>query len=348
MTRPLGIALIGTGAIAKHHARAIHATPSTRLVCCFARDAAKRDAFAAEQRCRSAASLADALADPAVDAVLIATPSGAHLDAVQAAAAAGKHVLCEKPLDISLERTDRIIAACAEAGVILCPVFQNRFGDQVLALKAAIAGGRLGRLLLGRATVKWQRTMAYFQSGSWRGTKAVDGGGVLINQAIHTVDLLLHLMGEPLELHGYAATLTHPGIEVEDTACAVIRFAGGAMGVIEATTSTAPQLPVEVEVTGTAGTVAMRGEELSRWDLAAPAPGDDAIRAALKPPSPEMDEHEARFPKHCRQLDDLAAAARSGARETAVPPRAARLALEVVLGIYASAQSGQPYRFAPR
>jgi UDP-N-acetyl-2-amino-2-deoxyglucuronate dehydrogenase len=345
MTRPLGIALIGTGAIAKHHARAIHATPSTRLVCCFARDVAKRDAFAAEQRCRSAVSLADALADPLVDAVLIATPSGAHLDAVEAAAAAGKHVMCEKPLDITLERTDAIIAACARHRVILCPIFQNRFGEQVQAMKAAIARGRLGRLLLGRATVKWQRTMAYFQSGSWRGTKAVDGGGVLINQAIHTVDLLLHLMGEPVELHGYVATLTHPGIEVEDTACAVLRFADGAMGVIEATTSTTPQLPVEVEVTGANGTIALRGEDIARWDLAALEAGDDAIRSAITAPGPEMDEHEARFPKHRRQLEDLAAAVHSGASETMVAPRAGRLALEVILGIYRSAATGQPYRF---
>ena len=120
------------------------------------------------------------------------------------------------------------------------------------------------------------------------------------------------------------------------------------MGAMEATTSTEPQLPVEVEITGATGTIAMRGEELSRWDLTAREPSDDAIRTAIKPPGPEMDEHEARFPKHCRQLDDLALAARSGARETSVPPRAARLALEVVLGIYQSAQTGKPYRFVGR
>jgi predicted dehydrogenase len=342
----IGFAIAGTGVIAKHHARAILATPDARLVSVFARDADKRRAFAEQHGCATAASLEELVADPAVQVVVIATPSGAHAEQAIAAARAGKHVLCEKPLDITLEKTDRIVAACAEHGVILCPVFQNRFGDHVRRIKRAVDSGRLGRLLLGRATVKWQRTREYYQSGSWRGTRALDGGGCLMNQGIHTVDLLLHLMGEPVEVTGYADTLVHSGIEVEDTACAVVRFASGAMGVIEATTATTPQLPAGIELTGSRGTVAMRGEHLSAWEVAEPDADDLAVRAGIDPRAVEPVEDEARFPKHRRQLDDLIGAIRAGASATSIPAADGRLALEIVLGIYRSAETGAPYRFA--
>ncbi len=345
---PIGFAIAGAGMIAKHHARAILATPDARLVSVFARDAAKRDEFAAQHRCTSAASLAALVGDPAVQVVVIATPSGAHAEQATAAAAAGKHVLCEKPLDISLEKTDHIIDACAAGRVILCPVFQNRFGDPVRRIKHAVDSGRLGRLLLGRATVKWQRTTQYYQSGSWRGTRALDGGGCLMNQAIHTIDLLLHMMGEPVSVTGHTGTLLHSGIEVEDTACAVLRFANGAMGVIEATTATSPQLPASIEITGTRGTVATRGELLSAWDLADADAQDVAVRAAIDPFAVEPIEDEARFPKHRRQLDELIAAIRAGAPATSIPAADGRLALEVILGIYRSAETGEPYRFARR
>ena len=345
MTQPIGFAIVGIGVIAVHHARAIRATPDAHLVSVFARDLAKGQAAAEQLGCEAAPTLAQVLGDPRVQVVVITTPSGAHADIAIAAAKAGKHILCEKPLDITLERTDRIIAACAAAKVILCPVFQNRFDDKVDLVRETIRSNRLGRLLIGRASIKWKRTEEYYRSGSWRGTRALDGGGCLMNQGIHTIDLLVHLMGRPVEVVGQVANLRHQGIEVEDTACALLRFANGAMGLIEGTTATDPQLPAIVEISGTNGTVALNGEFLGQWNLANPEAADLIRRQTIIPDPVQPDEHEARLPKHRRQLDDLIGSIRRGALETSIPPSDSRLAVEVILGIYESAATGKPYRF---
>ena len=342
---PVGFAIIGTGMIAAHHARAIRAVPDALLVGVHSRDAAKRDAFAKERGIAAFATLAELLADARVQVVVVATPSGNHAEHAMAAAAAGKHVLCEKPLDITVPRASAIVAACAQHGVILLPVFQNRFGPAVLAIREALAAGRLGRVLTGRATMPWKRTQDYYRSGAWRGTWALDGGGCLMNQAIHTIDLLVHFLGQPLEVFGYTATLTHPGVEVEDTACAVLRFASGAMGVIEASTSCDPELPVTVAVTGSAGAVAVRGERLSQWEFAAPTAADTVLRAELVVPRADPEDVEARFPKHRAQVEDLIRAIRSGGQPS-ISPHDGVLAIEVITGIYESARTGKPYRFA--
>ena len=163
------------------------------------------------------------LADPNVDIVTIATPSGAHMEPAVAAARAGKHVIVEKPLEITLKKCDRIIEACEKAGVKLAAIFPSRFHDSSVKLKRAIDGGRFGRLTLGDAYVKWFRTQAYYDSGAWRGTWALDGGGALMNQAIHSVDLLTWLMGPVVEIQANTATLAHERIEVEDAAVATLR-----------------------------------------------------------------------------------------------------------------------------
>src|SRR5262249_9526119 len=155
-----------------------------------------------------------------VEIVIISTPSGAHMDPAVAAAEAGKHVVVEKPLEITRERCDRIIQTCDRNKVKLCTIFPSRFADAHVALKKAVDAGRLGRLTLGETTCKWWRSQAYYDQGGWRGTKALDGGGSLMNQAIHNVDLLAWLMGPVTHVTGYIATLAHERIEVEDTAVA--------------------------------------------------------------------------------------------------------------------------------
>ena len=180
------------------------------------------------------------LADPAVDAVSVATPSGAHMEPAVAAAKAGKHVIVEKPLEITLQRCDRIINECEKNGVKLSTFFPSRFHDSSIKMKRAVDEGRFGRLTLGDAYVKWFRTQEYYDSGAWRGTWKLDGGGALMNQAVHTVDLLTWLMGPVVEIQAQTATLAHERIEVEDVATATLRFANGALGIIEASTAVYP------------------------------------------------------------------------------------------------------------
>src|SRR4029077_17456730 len=159
-----------------------------------------------------------------VDVVIITTPSGSHMEPAVASANAKKHVVVEKPLEITLERCDRIIDACQKNKVQLCTIFPSRFGDANQAVKSAVQSGRFGRLTLGETTCKWWRSQSYYDEGGWKGTKALDGGGAMMNQAIHNVDLLQWLMGPVTHVAGFTATLAHERIEVEDTAVACLRF----------------------------------------------------------------------------------------------------------------------------
>ena len=222
-----GFAIVGCGMIARFHARALAEVPGARVAALVSRnlDNARKLAADLGLDCPACTDLAAALARPDVRAVIVTTPSGAHLEPAVAAADAGKHVVVEKPLEITAERCDRIIEACDRNGVQLCTIFPSRFGDANRALKAAVDGGRFGRLTLAETTCKWWRSQAYYDQGGWKGTQALDGGGALMNQAIHNVDLLLWLMGPVTHVTGFTATLAHERIEVEDTAVACLRFA---------------------------------------------------------------------------------------------------------------------------
>ncbi len=193
--RGFGFAIVGCGMIANFHARAIADLRGASLVACYSRSPEAVDRFAAEHQCRGYHELAEMLADPAVDIVTICTPSGAHLEPAVAAARAGKHVIVEKPLEITLARCDAMIDACRKNGVMLATIFPSRFHRSSIELKRAVDAGRFGRLTLADAYVKWYRTQAYYDSGAWRGTWELDGGGALMNQAIHSVDLLTWLAG---------------------------------------------------------------------------------------------------------------------------------------------------------
>ncbi len=221
------------------------------------------------------------LAHPGLDVVCVCTPSGAHQDPAVKAAQAGKHVVVEKPLEITLERCDAIIQACDKAGVRLCTIFPSRFTPANLDLKAAIDTGRFGRLTLGDTYVKWWRTQEYYDSGGWRGTWDLDGGGALMNQAIHNVDLLYWLMGDVDSIQAMTATLAHERIEVEDTAVACLRFQNGALGVIEAATSAYPGLLKRTEIHGDRGSARVEQDDITLWDFQEKVPSDDEILAAM-------------------------------------------------------------------
>ena len=249
----IGVGIIGCGMIARFHARALADVRGAKLVGCYNRTADKAEAFAAEFPCKVYTDLDEMLADPQIHAVSICTASGAHMEPAVAAAKAGKHVIVEKPLEVTLARCDAIIRACEKSGVVLATIFPSRFHDSAKLMKQAVDQGRFGRLTMGDAYVKWFRTQQYYDSGAWRGTWKLDGGGALMNQAIHSVDLLLWMMGDATHVSGLTATLAHERIEVEDTAVAVIRFASGALGVIQATTSVHPGYPKTIAVHGDKG-----------------------------------------------------------------------------------------------
>ncbi len=344
-----GVAIVGCGMIARFHAKALAEVPEARLLALVSRKRENADRMVRELglQCELFSELAPVLARRDVQIVIICTPSGAHQEPAVAAANAGKHVVVEKPLEITLERCDAIIEACQRNGVQLCTIFPSRFADANQALKKAVDSGKFGRLTLGETTCKWWRPQSYYDDGGWKGTKALDGGGALMNQAIHNVDLLLWMMGPVTHITGFTATLAHERIEVEDTAVACLRFANGALGVIQATTSVYPGLPKTIAVHGDRGTAVIEQEDVLRWEFTPETEEDRAIRqrfaqkvgASGGASNPAAITHVY----HARQLSDFVQALRTGSQPL-VDGREGRKAVEVILGIYESAASGQTVR----
>ncbi len=239
-----GFGIIGCGMIAEYHTKAINEIEGAEVLAAYSRNASNGAKIAgmAGGQCQVYDDLDQMLLHPGLDVVSICTPSGAHLEPAVQAARMGKHVVVEKPLEISLARCDAIIDACDQSGVRLCTIFPSRFSPANMRLKEALDTGRFGRVTLGDTYVKWWRSQDYYDSGGWRGTWDLDGGGALMNQAIHNVDLLCWLMGDVESIMAHTATLAHERIEVEDTAVACLKFRSGALGVIEAATSAYPGL----------------------------------------------------------------------------------------------------------
>src|SRR5687767_12465576 len=257
---PLGIGLVGCGGIAGTHVAAIAKVPGTRLVAVHDADVARAKGLADKLGVPWCPDLAALLALREVDAVSIATPSGLHAEAGALAAVAGKHVITEKPIEVTVEKADALIAACRKAGVTLSMISQYRFHEAMVALRAAAADGAFGRLTLGMASTKWYRGPEYFSSAPWRGTWAMNGGGSLMNQGIHAVDQMLSVFGPAERVRGYSALLFQP-VETEDATAGVVEFTSGAIGVIETATCAFPNFAAKVEVMGDGGSAA--------WDLGA-------------------------------------------------------------------------------
>jgi predicted dehydrogenase len=261
-----------------------------------------------------------------------------------AVARAGKHVIVEKPLDVTLKRCDAVIDAAAQAGVTLATIFPSRFHESAQLLKRAVDRGRFGRLTMGDAYVKWYRTQQYYDSGAWRGTWQFDGGGALMNQAIHSVDLLLWLMGPVAEVTAQAATLAHERIEVEDTITATLRFENGAIGVVEATTAAYPGMLKRVELHGSEGTAVLEEEDIKKWEFAKPTARDKALleRMAGKTQTgggaadPAAIGHHG----HTAMFKDAVKAIQSGSKPLIDGPEGRR-SVEVILAIYKAAESGR-------
>jgi predicted dehydrogenase len=256
------IALIGLGMAVTPHAKSLlDLADRAEVVCAVSPTRARREAFAARFAIPTADSLAPVLADHGIDAVAVLTPPNTHLEIASELARAGKHVLLEKPLDVSTGRADRLVAACNEEGVTLGVVLQHRFKPATERLTAILREGSLGEIVNCSTSIRLWRPQSYYDEPG-RGTRARDGGGVLLTQGIHTLDLMLSLAGPIVEVSGYARTTAVHRMETEDLACAAVRFASGAVGVIDATTAAYPGGPERIELIGTRGTASLAGTAL--------------------------------------------------------------------------------------
>ncbi len=344
---PYGFGIIGCGMISNFHAKAIADVRGARLVACYDAVEAASRRLANATGCRAYTKLDAMLADPDVSIVTIATPSGAHLEPALAAARAGKHVIVEKPLEITLRRCDRIIEACEKNGVKLATIFPSRFHDSSIEMKRAVDRQRFGRLTLGDAYVKWYRSQEYYDSGAWRGTWELDGGGALMNQAIHSVDLLLWLMGPVDEVQSHTATLAHQRIAVEDVAVASLKFANGALGTIEATTAAYPGYLKRIEIHGSAGSAALEEEDIVRWDFAKKDRRDTVVRrkmqASVSTGGGASDPAAIGHHGHALLFRDFVRAVQED-RQPAIDGHEGRRSVETILAIYKSAETGRAVR----
>jgi len=340
MTTEIGFGITGCGMIGKVQAEAIASIPGARLMAVCARDEKRVAEFAAKFGATGYTDYEKFLDHPGLRIVNICTPNGLHAEQGVAAARAGKHVLVEKPIDTTLEKADALIEACDRNGVKLGVIFQSCFLPAAQKIKRAIAEGRLGRLMIGDAYVKWYRAPEYY-ADSWHGTIALDGGGALINQAIHTVDLLRWMMGPVDAAFAMKSALRYPQIEGEDTLVASLRFRNGALGVIEAATSAKPGFKRRLEISGERGAIILDGDAISCWAIDGEdeeAGGGEQITDGSANPAAISNEG------HRRQIEDMMRAVIED-RAPMIDGREGRKSLEVVVALYESAMSGQAVKF---
>ena len=337
--------IIGTGMIADIHAQSIQSLENANLAGVCSSDPVKANEFAKKYNCKAFANYAEMLGSDEIDIVTIATPSGNHMEPAVEAARQGKHVLCEKPLEISLERIDKMIAAHEKAGTYLGGIFNYRYNDSVSLLKKAIDKGRFGRMSYVSVHVPWWRSDEYYKS-KWRGTWALDGGGALMNQSIHMIDLLQYLAGPIDSLQAYIATIGH-AIEVEDTATAIVRFKNQALGGIYGSTASFPGMFRRIEITGTKGTVILVDNAIKTWQFADQTEGDLQILNTFKEIEGKggvSDPSAISYLSHKKNIAAFIESIEAG-RPFEIDGYEARKAVEIVLAIYVSAKEGKEYSF---
>jgi predicted dehydrogenase len=322
---------VGCGNITDTHVRAA-VEAGLEVSAFFGRDPAKAEALAGRCGGRAFGSYDAFLAYP-LDLVVIGSPSGLHAEQGIAAAARGLHVLVEKPIDVSVARGRALVEACEKAGVKLGVLFQDRLKPDLVRLREFVDRGGLGRPLVASARVKWHRPPEYYASSRWRGTKALDGGAALVNQGIHTVDLLVWLLGDVARVRALLRTQLH-AIEGEDVALALVEFASGAVATLEATTVAWPGYPRRVEISGTEGTVVVEGDGVAAADLRTPAPG--LVSAAPEGRASASTAVVADATPHRRMIEDFARAVAGGLRPVCDGREGLR-SLALVEAVYAAA-----------
>jgi len=337
--RKIGCAVVGLGAIGPTHVKSVAALEETCLVavCYIVRDKAEK--FAREYGCKAYTDFQQVLDDPEVELVHICLPSGMHAKFGIRAAKAGKHVLVEKPIDVNLEAADALIAACHENRVVLSCISQHRFDPDIVKMKEMLDDGAFGRVVFGGSYTKWFRDQAYYDSGDWRGTWELDGGGSLMNQSVHYVDMLQYLAGEIDEVTAYTGLMAHERIEVEDLAVAIVRFKNGALGALEGSTVAKPGFHTRLDINGTEGSFIIEND---RVRICRPKDGypyqESSPNDSTQPTG--AGSAEVTGGSHAREIRDVAIAITEG-REPAITGEKARKPLAVILAVYESARTGK-------
>lgn len=337
--------IIGSGLIADFHAKAIQSLGNAKLVGICGRSIEKAKKLTDKYNCEPYDDYKKMVSNPDIDIIAIATPSGFHTEPAVEAAKYGKHVICEKPLDISLERIDRMVEAHEQVGTRLGGIFNFRYHDSVKVLKEAIEKGRFGKITYAAVHVPWWRNESYFQN-SWHGTLEMDGGGALMNQSIHMIDMLQYLMGPVKSLQAYTSTLVHD-VEAEDTAAAVLQFANQALGVIYGTTASWPGQFRRFEITGSKGTVIQVENSFTVWQFADEAEEDKEILrkyGQIEGGGGVSDPAAIQFEPHARNFAAFIDAIENN-RPFEIDGYEARKSVELVLAIYKAAKTSRIYRF---
>ncbi|WP_275775477.1 Gfo/Idh/MocA family oxidoreductase [Paenarthrobacter sp. Y-19] len=349
---PLRIGIAGCGAISRNHLEAFNALADAVIVGVCDVDLQRARDTAEARGIPAAVNSVPELLGLGVDVISVCTPHPTHEEVVLQAAAAGVHVLCEKPISTDLASAERMVKACDDAGVKLGVLFQRRFWPAAQRIRAAIDDGTLGRPIMGRCSVMLHREPEYYSRDAWRGTWASDGGGVLMTQAIHYIDLLQWFMGEVAEVYGKINTFKHSGhIEVEDSATAVITFASGAIATLEASTAVSPSLGVQIRITGETGASASLTEfpegsdgRVDLWAAAGTISSEPVFPSGVDPNVSLATINGQLIPHHTTQVRDFVRALRNG-DDPAITGRDATKALRILLAVYESSRTGVPVRF---
>jgi UDP-N-acetyl-2-amino-2-deoxyglucuronate dehydrogenase len=346
MPEPLRFGIVGCGVIGPTHAEAIATLEDARLVAVADTKAERAETLARRFDATPYIDLQEMLERERLDVVCVCTPSGMHGEHACRAMRAGAHVIVEKPMEITAEAMDAMLRTQDETGRKLAVISQHRFDPASLQVRTLLDEGAFGRLVLGNAHILWWRSQGYYDSGAWRGTWALDGGGVLMNQSIHSIDLLTWLMGPVRRIRAYTDTLAHR-METEDVAVAALRFASGALGTIAATTGAYPGVATRVEVFGDKGSAIIENDRLGYLHLARDDAGKELGPYGAAPSARTLaGSGTAANPAalsattHAQQIADVVRAIREDGTP-ALDGRAARHAVDVILGIYESARSGK-------
>ncbi|MFH1904677.1 MAG: Gfo/Idh/MocA family oxidoreductase [bacterium] len=337
MADELRFAIIGTGNIGPFHADAISKIDGAKLVAVADIVEEKAKQLADKYNADAYTDYERMLERDDIDVVNICTPSGLHMESALKAAEKGKHLIVEKPLDITLEKCDRIIDACRKNNLKLCVIFPTRFKPAIVKTKEAIEQGRFGKIVLVDGTLKCFRSQEYYDSGQWRGTWELDGGGALMNQSIHTIDALYYLTGDVSSINAYTGTLARK-VEVEDTAVAIIKFKNSALGVIEGASCIYPGYDPVISIHGEKGSVVINGEKIEKWDFETQQEQDTQIKnigkgktsTSANDPTKQLSSEG-----HMCQIADMVEAIRTD-REPKINGEEGRKAVEIIIGIYRS------------
>lgn len=346
MKGQFGFGIIGAGTISDIHAMAIKCIENAKLIGVYSITKNKSSAFASRNNCAAYDTLDELVSLPEIDVICICTPSGIHLDPAIKSIEAGKHCLIEKPLEVTLEKCDRIIEAANKAGVKTGVIFPSRFYEAGKQLKKALDEKRFGDLVLGDAYVKWNRSAEYYKSSAWRGTGEFDGGGALMNQGIHSVDLLQWYMGPVESVQSVTANIRHKEIEVEDTIVSTLKFANGALGTIECSTAVFPGALKRIEIMGTTGTAILEENNLIKWQFEKGTGEDEIILNTMSGNITHggvSNPADISFAGHQKQIEDFILSIDTGIKPL-IDAVEGRKSVQIVLAIYESARYGKMVR----